>query len=188
MSLPPVIEFSTTSKFTRVWWDKGSGATMDGAFYRPIPREGFFILGDYGQGNYLEPTGTVLTIRVVDNDDPKNPALVAPEDYRLIYKDKGSGADEDGSFWAPVPPFGYVACGHVIQRGYDKPYIPNYRCLRHDLAAAVGLGGLIWDDRGSGADMNVSIYRVNQLNVFYAIPSFSPPTEGTFVPSVLVTP
>ncbi|HEV8583058.1 MAG TPA: Vps62-related protein [Thermoanaerobaculia bacterium] len=185
MSLPPVLVLSTTSRFERIWWDKGSGADMDGAFYRPQPQDGFFILGDYGQGNYNSPNGTALTIRV-DQDDPNQPALKPPDDYVLVYSDKGSGADEDGSFWAPIPPFGYVVCGHVVQRGYQKPSVPSFRCLRYDLAKSVTIAGnLIWNDRGSGAEMDVSIYRNLALNTIYAVASYDTPTETTNAPKVL---
>jgi hypothetical protein len=185
MGLPPVLNFSTTSKYDRKWWDKGSGAGMDGAFYRPIPQQGYFILGDYGQGNYNPPNGTVLTIKV-EQDDPDQPALKVPEDFVQVYNDKGSGADEDGSFWAPIAPFGYVACGHVVQRGYNKPDVPELRCLRYDLAKSIVIAGnLIWNDKGSGANMDVSIYRNLALNTIYAVASYDTPTETSNAPKVL---
>lgn len=189
VALPPVLEFSTVSQFVPIWNDKGSGADRDGAFYRPVAPEGWYLLGDYGQGNYQPPTGPVLVIRVVENDDPDHPALAAPSSWVQIWNDRGSGADQDGSFWAPIPPFGYVVCGHAVAEGHDSPpNIPNFRCLRYDLAKSVALGGLIWNDRGSGADADVSIYRVPELNVIWAIPSYDPPTELANIPAVLVSP
>jgi hypothetical protein len=191
-ALPPVIEFSTTQQYSPIWNDKGSGAHMDGAFYRPLPQEGFYILGDYGQGNYNLPSEPVLTIRVKE-DDPEHPALKEPLDWQFvsIWKDKGSGAHEDGSVWAPVAPFGYVVCGHVFQKGYDMPTpatspgLDKYRCLRYDLATQVALGGLIWNDKGSGADKDVAVYRVPSLNVVFAVPTYDPPIQGAYVPSAL---
>ncbi len=193
VALPPVLEFTTATTFDLVWNDKGSGADRDGAFYQPQAPEGWYILGDYGQGNYNSPAGTVLLIRVVDNDDPEHPALKAPLSWAKVWDDKGSGAKEDGSFWAPVPPFGYVACGHVVAKGHaSPPTIPQFRCLRYDLSTSVELGnaaqgsGLIWNDQGSGADADVAIYRVPSLGVFWAIPNYSAPTERANVPSVLI--
>ena len=193
VALPPTLEFSTVNQFVKVWTDKGSGAGMDGAFCRPVVPAGWFLLGDYGQGNYNAPNGTVLVMRVVDNDDPDHPALARPQTFARVWADKGSGADKDGSFWAPVAPFGYVTCGHVVAEGHDSPpNIPELRCLRYDLATSVALGdpangsGLIWNDRGSGADRDVAVYRVPELGVFWAVPTYDPPTERANIPSVLL--
>lgn len=185
-SLPPILEFSTTSQFVRVWWDQKSGSHMDGAFYRPVPQSGYFLFGDYGQGNYSAPTGTVTTVRV-ENDDPDHPALMPPVGFSQVWIDKGSGARDDGSFWAPIPPAGYVACGHVSQGGYDSPNVPELRCLRFDLAKSVVLAGnLIWNDSGSGANDDVSIYRNTVLNTLYAILSHDTPSETSNAPKVLM--
>jgi hypothetical protein len=173
-SLPPRLEVSTTSLFEKIWTDKGSGADLNGAFYRPVPESGYFILGDYAQGNYQESSGTVKVIRVADgaDEDDELPALAAPTGYTRIYKDTGSGADKDGSFWAPTPPFGYVAVGHLVAKGHnEEPDVPTYRCIRYDLAKEVAIGGLIWSDEGSGADEDVSIYRIDSVGVFFAIAS-----------------
>jgi len=180
----PIVSFSTTSNFEHIYDDKGSGAHMNGSFYRPEPQEGFYILGDYAQGDYHPPNGTVFTIKV-ENDDQKNPVLQAPEDYIRIWTDHHSGAHEDGSFWAPKPPFGYVTCGHVIQRGYDKPQVSTLRCLRYDYAKQIKLGALIWNDRGSGAHDDVSIYRLDPVNTFIAVPNYNTPTEGSWAPKGL---
>jgi hypothetical protein len=90
-----------------------------------------------------------------------------------------------------VAPFGYVACGHVFQKGYDKPTTSNspgldkLRCLRYDLATQVDLGGLIWNDKGSGADRDVSVYRTPDTNVIFAVASYDTPTQKTNIPSAL---
>lgn len=64
---PVILQFSAVSDFAWVYDDKGSGASMDGAFYRPLPPTGWFVLGDYGQGNYQPPNGTVLVVQVVQD-------------------------------------------------------------------------------------------------------------------------
>jgi uncharacterized repeat protein (TIGR01451 family) len=190
---PPVLDFGTTASFDRIWDDQGSGADMDGAFYRPKPAAGFFILGDYGQGNYSSPNGTVRTIRVKENDDPAYPGLAAPTGYNWIWDDKGSGADDDGSVWQPIPPAGYYCSGHVFVEGYNAPTLPNspgldkLRCVRADLMTEVQLGALIWNDQGSGADDDVSVFRVTELNVLFATQDYdNPPQEKTWVPLALV--
>lgn len=185
VALPPVIELATVSDFQLIWSDKGSGAVQDGSFYRPIAPEGWFLLGDYGQSNYQAPTGPALVIRIASNDDPERPALTEPQSWVQVWNDKGSGADKDGTFWAPIPRFGYVVCGHAVTEGHDNPpNLPNFRCLRYDLAKSVALGGLIWNDKGSGADHDVSVYRVPDLNVIWAITNYDPPTVTANVPAI----
>lgn len=189
VALPPVLEFGTVSEFELVWTDKGSGTHRDGAFYHPKPPAGWFLLGDYGQGNHQDPTGHVFVIRVTENDDPEHPVLATPTGWVKVWDDQGSGANHNGSFWAPIPPFGYVACGHAVNREHNKwPVRPNFRCLRYDLARSVALGGLIWTDNGSGANADVAVYRVPELNVLWAIPSYETPTERVDIPGVLISP
>jgi hypothetical protein len=78
-------------------------------------------------------------------------ALAAPLDYEKVWEDRGSGADEDGSFWRPLPPEGYVCLGLVAQRGWGKPGLDVVRCVRFDLVAPGKLGDRIWIDKGTGA-------------------------------------
>ena len=187
--LPPSFEFSTVSAFTNVWDDDGSGADMDGSFYRPTVPDGWFFFGDYGQGNYKSPTGTVMVVKV-SNDNSEAPALKAPNGWAQVWNDSGSGADEDGSFWAPLPPPGYVAVGHVAMKGHDEPKkdTPNINklmCLRVDLAKQVNLDVLIWDDKGSSADEDVAVWKITQLGSIFAVTKYDDPPRGVWIPSVL---
>ena len=178
------LKFGTSSSFELKWNDQGSGADRDGAFYRPIPDAGFFILGDYGQNNYSAPRGTVITVTEIDSN-PKDPLLAPPIDYVLIWADTGSGADRDGSFWQPLPPNGYVALGCVSQSGYEKPSIADYRCLRLDQVKPGESSGLIWNDRGSGADSDVSVYGTAVTNVIHAQGNYNPPEGPIYLPKDL---
>lgn len=180
----PIITFGTTNVYTLMYWDKGSGATLDGAFYRPSAPSGYFILGDYAQGNYQNPSLPSLTIKV-DNDDPVNPVLMPPIDFVQIWNDKGSGAEMDGSIWMPVAPQGYVALGAVSQTGYNAPDIAQLRCMRFDLVKSTPIGSLIWNDQGSGADEDVEIYSITGLTTFYAQGNYNPPSGPVWIPRAL---
>lgn len=175
----PILD--TTSHFTQVWTDSGSGADKDGAFYKPRVPEGFFSIGDYGQSNYSTPRRAVVVVKAV-NEDPNDPLLKAPIDYALIWKDTGSGASKDGSFWQPVPPDGYVCIGSVVQHGYSKPQRPDYRCLRYDQVERGSTAGLIWNDRGSGADNDVEVYALRGTNVIYAQDNYNAPSQTLWQP------
>jgi len=181
----PTITFGTTSSYTLMYNDKGSGANLDGAFYRPTATDGFYILGDYAQGNYQPPSFPSITIKVT-NDDPTNPVLAPPLTYIQVWNDKGSGADMDGSIWMPVPPSGYVALGAVSQNGYNQPDVPQLRCMRFDLVTAAEFGQLIWNDKGSGANEDVEIYSIVGLTTFYAQGNYNAPTGPVWIPKALL--
>lgn len=156
----PTLLISTTSVYTWLYNDRGSGSSMDVSIYRPAPADiSYCILGDYAQGNYNPPTNTSIIVKAI-NDDPNFPLIKLPADYTEIWNDRGSGGDHDGSIWFPVPPDGYISIGYVCQSGYSKPALTNYACLRRDLCADATPGSLIWNDRNSGADKDVSLYSI----------------------------
>ena len=45
----------------------------------------------------------------------------APIDYQLIYRNNTTAGTWKYSLWKPIPPTGYVALGHVANKGYGKP-------------------------------------------------------------------
>lgn len=174
---------TTTFRPGNLYRDKGSFASMDVAFWRPLPPEGFHLLGDYAQGNYRPPNGSMIVAQ--DSGDDSQPALVLPRDFDCIWSDRGSGADEDGSIWWPAAPTGYVAMGGVVTQGYDKPRPKDVGvyCVRKDLTTEGRVAyPLIWNDKGSGADGNVSIYHISTANpegiavgAFYPQRNYGPP-------------
>lgn len=173
----PTLQVSTTSIYFWIYNDKGTGAHMDVSIYRPTPTDSSYsILGDYAQGNYYSPSGTSLIVRAI-NDDPQFPLLKSPIDYSEVWNDKGSGGHHDGSIWFPVPPDGYISIGFVAQAGYDKPSIPSYACVRRDLCVDAEPGQLIWNDRHSGAHMDVSLYQIiGVTSAFVAQGNYNPYT------------
>ncbi len=124
------------------WHDGGSGQPIDGAYYHPITSDGFRALGSLGVNNYSNPNGrqAVMVVKAKNGST----ALAEPVDYTLVWSDQGSGASNDGSFWTPVPPAGYVAMGTVAQRGYSKPPLSDVVCVRADLTVPGEAGSFIW--------------------------------------------
>lgn len=174
------LQVSTTSQYAWIYNDQGSGASMDVSIFRPQAEPGWFILGDYAQGNYSDPFGTSLLVQV-SNDDPANPLLMPPVSYAQVWNDSGSGGSNDGSVWYPVPPDGYVSIGFVGQNGYDQPNIPNYMCVRQDMVAPTSAAGLIWNDQGSGAGMDVSLYQIDGIpGLFVAQGDYNPFSGSAF--------
>ncbi len=186
MSGTPTLIISSTHDYTLEYNDKGSGADLDGSFYRPQAPNGWYTVGGYAQANYYAPVGPSLIVQV-DNDDPDNPILAAPVDYKLIWADHGSGANMDGAVWFPVPPSGYETLGFVTQHGYDKPVISQMRCIRRDFVVPAQIGNLIWWDKGSGPDDDVATYQIldgngNPTNCYFAQDNYHSPSGQVWAP------
>jgi hypothetical protein len=164
----------TTSEYVEVYSDKGSGASMDVRIWRPIPDAGFFILGHYAQGNYASAQGSSLVIKASgdpDENDP-SPPIKKPTGAAEVWNDHGSKG-KDSSIWLPKAPNGYVSIGCVGTYGYEAPDLTNYACVRKDLVKLTQVGVLIWNDKKSGAHMDVSLYSIVDVsNVFVAQSSY----------------
>lgn len=87
-----------------------------------------------------------------------------PIDYKQIWDDSGSGADDNVAIYSLTPPSSEYKClGHVATEGNNiAPNLSNYRCVRNDfLANAPVNSGSTWDDSGSGADDNFGAFTIN---------------------------
>ncbi|MES2069888.1 MAG: Vps62-related protein [Pseudomonadota bacterium] len=175
----PYLKVSTTSRYTWVYDDSGTGSDMDLTVFRPTPdSEQTFIIGDCAQSSGTAQ-GFSLTVQAI-NDSSDYPLLKAPIGYAQVWNDHGSGGRHDGSIWLPMAPDGYIAIGAVASDGYTTPNIPSYRCLRRDLLVEAQPGALIWNDRGSGAHDDVALYSIMGLNnAFLAQANYSALT-GTY--------
>jgi len=165
-------------KFTLDYQDKGSGGDKDVAIYTPHVPGGFYMIGGYAQGNYNRPNQCVIAVKPSDsNVNQTTPLLMKPANWRLVWVDKGSGANMDGSIWQPVTAHeDYICVGSVGQTGYHPPPISNYRCLHKCLLQSVNVPGFIWSDRGTHADKPVSMYKLANSNSFTARPNRNKPS------------
>jgi Vacuolar protein sorting-associated protein 62/Insecticidal Crystal Toxin, P42 len=158
------LDIGFTTNLYRSWDDRGSGANLDGAFWRPRVENitgGWYYLGSIGRNNFNDIAGREGGL-VVRESSPGSGALRAPTDYQLIWRDQKSGADKDGSVWRAVAPAGYVALGDLWTGSWDKPTGAAMRCVRQDLVRRADVGGMIWWDKGSGASADVSVWTVDQ--------------------------
>jgi hypothetical protein len=154
------LEVQYVHDFEPVWNDSGSGAFLDGSFYKPVLPAGFFAVGHFGQGGYGSPNGLVA---VVSELIPG--ALARPVRYEAIWTDSGSGSDRDGAFWKPIPPAGYTCLGVVVTgynfgTGYAPPSLDEVRCVRTELTTPAGIDRKIWDDSGSSTDRDLAVWHL----------------------------
>ena len=84
-----------------------------------------------------------------------------PIDYKEIWNDSGSGADDDVAIYSLTPPSSEYKClGHVATNR-EAPILSNYRCVRNDfLGDAPVKSSSTWDDSGSGADANFGAFTI----------------------------
>jgi hypothetical protein len=104
--------------YVLVWGDWGSGASMDGSMWKPIPPFGYVCLGLVAQSGYVKP-GTD-EIRCVRED------LAARGHPGLsIWFDRGTGADSDFSAWSIIPA---DAMGLFVGTftGYNQYHTPTF--------------------------------------------------------------
>ena len=131
--------------------DEGSDANKDLSVWRAdVSKDpGFYSLGDVGLNSYTGFDPPVYLISSTNADD-----LAIPTDLERIWKDTGSDADNDFSFWKPIAPAGYTCLGSLGKKGYEKPHLGKMRCVKSSLVR-LGTWELLWKDKGSGANKNV---------------------------------
>ena len=159
------LDTQRTCSLEKSWNDKGSGADLDGFFYLPVVDSSAHIIGGYGtQEKKLTAEDCMLAVGA-------SAQLVEPIAWELIWLDKGSGARLDGSMWRAVPPSEDYRCiGTVPQIDYEKPDLPNYRCVPAMFTEKVVSSTVIWTDEGSGARKPVSMFRLPNSGSFVAVP------------------
>jgi len=163
-------KLTCTQKLT--WSDKGSGANLDGFFYTPSAETSYYIIGGYAsRKGDAKSKKCVISVRQSENNPKGAPELlVSPSDWSLIWTDKGSGANKDGSMWHAVPPSKEYKClGSVMQKGYKKPVLPNYRCVYSGLTKKIQNNSIVWSDKGSGADKDVTVFKLPNSKTFFAV-------------------
>ncbi len=148
----PLIEIDIVQS-NSIWNDSGSGADGDVSIWRPIASPGYYPLGDVAIAGYTKPS----TI-VVKGLDPG--VLAKPTGYTRTWIDAGSGANADVAFWRPLPPSGYRCLGDVATNNHNnQPSTDLIRCVREDVTVATN-SHKVWDDTGSGADNDISLFEV----------------------------
>ena len=146
-----IIVYQVTLK-KKIWNDAGSAANKDFSSWSAEIPDGYYSLGDYGVANRRTPHFVTL-VKAVKED-----ALRAPLYFRQRWNDRGSGANKDVAFYEPICPLGYCALGHISIDSYrTQPQTNEFRCVKSEYAV-IGKWQFIWNDKGSGADRDVSVY------------------------------
>jgi VPS62-like protein len=163
-----------------IWDDSGSGADLDGYFFNPVVGNNEYIIGGHASQKQRSKYHCVTVVSLPANI-PKGapPLLVSPVEWKQVWKDSGSGATKDGSFWRAIPPDNNYKCiGSVAQIGHNqKPHLPKYRCVHTSLTDKIVTSAIIWSDKGTGADKQVTIFGLPTTGAFTAVASRKNKTE-----------
>ena len=163
-----------------IWDDAGSGADLDGFFFLPEVKNNEFMIGGHASQKRRSKYHCVTTVSEA-NDNPEGTPqlLIKPTDWQQIWKDSGSGATRDGSFWkASVSDTNYVCIGSVPQLYHNaKPELANYRCVHKSLTEKIITKTLVWSDKGSGADKPLSIFGLPNTTAFVALSARAPKAD-----------
>ncbi|RPI02924.1 MAG: DUF946 domain-containing protein, partial [Zetaproteobacteria bacterium] len=139
------------------------------------------VVSDEGAGQVVEGTavdrvGHTSTARVTVNLDKTPPDLEVSfeeeleepalevlyiKDFQLVWNDKGSGADSDGSFYRPVAPSGYSVIGYYGQGNYYAAdgVVAVVKELEPGALIEPERYEAIWTDSGSGADRDGAFWK-----------------------------
>ncbi|MBI1731856.1 MAG: Vps62-related protein [Gammaproteobacteria bacterium] len=170
---PARIEYRYTCNLLLRWQDRGSGGLRDLALFQPESEPGYFIVGGHAQSNFDRPDDCALTVRA----DGGN-LLVAPAGWDRVWRDKGTGAQMDGSIWRARPPDGdHVCLGDVGQTGKDQPTVPQYRCVHRCMVHSVRPAAPLWTTESTGAETPAAVYRLPHAKSFVAVPGGQVPAE-----------
>lgn len=160
------IDIRTTMSSTIGWTDRGSGAELDLSSRLVNPDSGYFRVGDstsfynsWPTVKELTPSTEVYSIASALS----SPLFQFPTDYPFDWDDRASGAYADGSFWTPVCPLNYRALGSRIVIGYSKPATDWLYCVHDRCVIQCSIGPLLWNDVGSDANKDGSIFGVSEV-------------------------
>ena len=81
--------------------------------------------------------------------------------YEAVWNDTGSGAGRDVSIWRPMPAEGWYRVGHHAKPGYEEPTEATMVVKGQFMGILIEPDDytLIWNDAGSGANQDGSVWR-----------------------------
>ncbi len=152
------VEVVSAQSVDGVGSDSGSGAKNDLAVYRPKLPAGWYWVGQSGNNN-------TKLIRV----KPLVPgAVTEPLGYQCAWTDAGSNKNQGYSLWNISPQPKYRALGGIARLGKGRtdwaaPHgdeAKGVACVHESLCAEGDIGGGIWNDKGTHARHDGSVWEI----------------------------
>ena len=140
------------------WSDAGSGAHQDFSCYAPDlrPEEKDRTVGNFGikaTPDGAKPKVYGVSVTTEQTED----IFKRPLSFEETWKDRLSGADEDGSFWRVNCPGGFGSLSDLCKSQWSEPSVEDVWCINERYLEDDPRTSVIWEDKGSGAINNVLI-------------------------------
>ena len=138
--------YRTRTAYNQVWNDRGSGAHVDVALWRPVLEEGEVFFGDHARSATHAPPVEAVVVGKAGAADSMRP----PVGFRLVWTQ--ARGRQSLWVWQPVAPPGFVALGCVGTVSSRPPtaLVATLRCLAESCVTPCAAGRQIWNDAGSG--------------------------------------
>jgi hypothetical protein len=163
--------------------DQGSGARRHVATMFPTCPQDWHWAGQRGCPSYDQPLPERdLVFRIHPEADGDVVSRVASWEYVW-------GMAKGWAMWRAIPPSGYVVLGDVFHYNYSpdrEGTFNNYACVREDCVMTIPVGPELWNDHGTGAPKDGSMWLVmdgtdNPWQRFRVQPSYDPPNYPFYV-------
>jgi hypothetical protein len=163
--------------------DQNSGSRRQvSTMFPACPRDSFWVgqRGYPGYGHPLPKTELVIRPHPEGPDD----ALIRPVSWTYVW-----GMAKGWAMWQAVPPEGYVVLGDIFHYNYSperEDTFNNYVCVREDCVTAVSVGPQLWNDQGTGARDDGSMWIVpdgtdSPWQRFRVQPNYDPPNNPVYM-------
>lgn len=166
--------------------DAGSGASMNLAVYRPKLPQGWNWVGHSATNNELIRVKALVP-----------GAVSEPLGYSREWTDAGSGNDHGYSLWNISPQHNYLALGGIARlrtgrTDWAEPHdneVEGLVCIHESLCTEGQIGRMIWNDHGTHARADGSVWEINpqddqngiDAHTFFAQGSHARPTAKVYV-------
>ncbi|WP_299009385.1 Vps62-related protein [uncultured Caulobacter sp.] len=162
--------------------DKGSRAKDDVSFWTPQPIQGFSWLGMFAVPNY-NPAPSGATFLEKSAGAYSRPLLAPPVGFNQVWTCVGDGQPSNLGIYSLQAPPGYIGLGTIAVPDFNSPPMlgnyPNLMCVRQDLCKQVSVSTVVWNDQGSGAPLDVTVFMLPTAQIAAAFVANGYPGSAT---------
>ncbi len=127
----------TTNNYEMIWDNTGSNSPEGASFWKPIPAEGYYLVGHHFKRGKTFPTTGTITVKDITSDSS---ALSVPTSFTKQWEATDSeGGFKDISLWKPNCQLGFSFIGYIAINDiyyptsyYTEPgrtNVQNIRCI-----------------------------------------------------------
>ncbi|MCB1332179.1 MAG: Vps62-related protein [Roseivivax sp.] len=155
-----LLEVRLTDEFRLIWNDKDSDADRSVSIWRPRVPSGWYSLGDLARPSHELGTGSKKPYAIIVRPRPgRDDALARPTGVTKVWDNEKSNGGVWTAFYVPNCPSGYTALGGLAITSVSN-LDGNLRCVKNDaVAMATWKQPSVWDDKGSGARDDVTLWQ-----------------------------